>query len=356
MSAEAEGRSEKPTQKQKDKFRKEGSVAKSVEVNTFAQYLTGLLVISFAGIFIFRALADITVHALEQVPHAPRGDTTFVMLNEYALHLAVPLIPILAIIWLGIFAVNVAQFGFKISWKAIEPKWQKLNVFKNFKNIMISSRAIMELAKSVVKIIVLGTITWHVMQPIFEEFTQLYQLSPVQIGGVMWEYARTLWIQFILFVLVLAAIDASWQRYSLNQKMKMTKSQVKDEMKQAEGDPMVKGKQRSRNLQFMKSLMLQNVKDADVVITNPTHFAVALGYKHGQMDAPKVLAKGVDYLALSIRKQARKHAIPIVENKPLARALYYAGDIGAEIPERLFRPVAEILAWIFRLNKERNVV
>ncbi len=354
MSAETEGRTEKPTQKQKEKFRNEGQVAKSVEVNTLAQYVMGFIMLSTMGPLLFRRMMETLSSTFGNLSQHIVNFYPIETMQSFALHVMLVLTPVFLFLWLGVFLANVAQFGFKVSWKAIQPKMQKFNVIANLKNQLFSMKSIIELAKSLIKIFILSFFIYKVAQSLFEVYPQLFYFTPAQSGIFIWSVIKQVWWVFIIFMLILGAVDGWWQRHQLNEKMKMTPSQVKDEYKQREGDPHVKRQIKSRQFRFIQELMKKNMSEADVVITNPTHFAVALSYKHGSMNVPKVVAKGVDHLALSIRKTARNNSIPIVENRRIARSLYFTTDIDQEIPEEFYRPVAEILAFVFRLNSKKR--
>ncbi|MCB1052353.1 MAG: flagellar biosynthesis protein FlhB [Acidobacteria bacterium] len=354
MSAADEGRTEKATSKQKEKFRNEGQVPKSVELNSLAQYVVGYVLLSAGGMLAFNLLAEIMTQSFQQVRFNGLGSQWGTFQIEIAIKTILLLTPPLLALFLSVILINVAQFGFNVSADPLKPKWGKLNAFANLKNVLISPRAFMELGKSLAKILILSYLVWLVFEDVAEEFTMLSSLSSWNIGIAIWGYAARIWVYFILFMLTLGLIDGAYQRYQLNEKMKMTPDQVKDEMKQSEGDPKVKSRQRQKAMQFFKQVMAQNIRQAQVVITNPTHYAIALQYQPGSLGAPKVVAKGSDYLAMRIRKIARQHQIPIVENRPLARGLFFQCEVGSEIPNTYFRPVAEILAWIFKLNKQRG--
>ncbi len=353
MSATDEGRTEQATEKQREKFRDEGSVAKSNELNSFVSFFAGFAVLSLMGAHIALSIGEMMRHAFQNLNAISLAENlqtlNFYYFKRYMLLLA----PIFLALFVSVAAVNIAQFGFKISWKAIKPKFSKVNPFANFRKVLLSANSLFELIKSVVKITMLTLLTFWAIRPLMNEFVSMLQLTPLQTAMKTWEYVEIVWMVIIVFMLALGLADFSWQKYQLEEKMKMKPQDVEDEMKQSFGDPEIKRRQRQKGRQLLQSLAAQKTEEADVVITNPTHFAVALRYKHAQMGAPKVMAKGVDYVALRIRKQARHANIPIVENRGLARALYYSVEMDQEIPEKLFRPVAEILAFIYKLNKER---
>lgn len=352
MSAEDEGRTETATAKKRSKFREEGSVAKSQELGSFSQFLLAYIVMTAFGGTMAITLSHIMIYGLSHI--RIDLDTELIPLGMmYLSQTFLLLMPLFAALVVGAIAIARVQFDFQISWKAIAPKWNKVNPFTNFKKVLISKHSMMELLKSVTKLLVLSYMTWLVVKPMIGEFLVMYQFTPIQIGLKTWEVATQIWLLIIFFMGVLGVGDFVFQKRQLEEKMKMTKQEIKDEVKQQEPDPMVRNKILMRGRQILQGLMGKATAKADVVITNPTHFAIALSYKHGSMGAPKVVAKGMDHLALKMRKLARTNRVPIVENRGLARALYFSTDVGAEIPDTLFKPVAEILAFIYKLNRER---
>lgn len=353
MSAEDEGRTEKATGKQRDKFREEGSVAKSNELGSFSQFLVAYIVLGLFGSYIAIGLGDLMIFGLTHLNFSV-ADNLFQLAALYVTKSLMLLGPLFAALVFGAVAISRVQFDFRVSWKAIKPKFNKINPFGNFKKVLITTNSLMELGKSLVKLTVLSFLVWLVVKPMMTELLLMYQFTPMQIGIRTWDIARQIWLLVILFMGVLGIGDFLWQKRQLEEKMKMTKQQIKDEYKQQESDPQMKAKLMQRGRQMLQSLMQQATSQADVVITNPTHFAVALSYKHGQMNAPKVVAKGMDHLAMKLRKMARQKEVPIVENRGLARALYHSTEVGASIPDNLFKPIAEILAFIYKLNTKKG--
>jgi len=351
VSAEDEGRTESATSKKREKFRDEGSVAKSQELGSFSQFLVAYFALIYSGKSIVFGLGEMMVFMFENLGMDPTQNIQKLAIF-YTLRAIILLLPLFAALMIGAVAIARLQFSFKVSWKAIAPKWSKVNPITNFKKVLISKQSLMELGKSLAKLVVLTFLTWTVVKPEIPDFLLMYQFSPAQIGMKTWQLATDIWLLVIMFMGLLGIGDFTFQKYQLEEKMKMTKQEVKDEMKQAEPDPAVRGKILARGREILNSLMQNATKGADVVITNPTHFAVAISYKHGAMGAPKVVAKGKDHLAMKMRKTARLKMIPIVENRGLARAIYFSTEVGAEIPETLFKPVAEILAFIYKLGKE----
>jgi flagellar biosynthetic protein FlhB len=263
------------------------------------------------------------------------------------------ILPTLAGLWAASLLVNYLQVGFELTPSALSPKAGRLNPANGVKRIL-SLRGSIELLKAFIKIIISGAIAWSVLASRLPDLT-LAAHAPLKAGlllagSILSELA---WKLALLF-LGLGVGDFFWQRYEFEQNLKMTKQEVKDEFRQSEGDPQVKAKRRAKHRRLVQVRMAAEVARADVVTTNPTHFAVALRYDARRMRAPKVVAKGQDYWAKRIVAVARRHHVPVVENKPVARALYKMVEVGREIPPALYRAVAEILAALYKLRVRRG--
>lgn len=360
MADSAQEKTEQPTGKRLGEARDKGQVPKSTEVNSFFALLIGSAIIyltqkTFGGHFLdFMRdnFSNITIHSIDK-------DTlreTFVRgVSELAL-LTLPILIGLVIIGL---MTNISQFGLNFSLEAVKPKFSKLNAVKGIKNVFFSQRSFVELLKSLVKMIMVGMIAYPILTKLVEKSTTLTDFQPEEILRFMADSAfAIIWKVSIAFA-VLAAIDLWFQRWRYKKELRMSKQEVKEENKQVEGDPLVKSKIKSKQFSLARQRMMKNVPNADVVITNPTHFAVALEYKTGQTGAPRVVAKGVDRVALKIKEVAKEHNVPIYEDKPLARALYKYCDVGDEIPTNLFKAVAQILAYLFKqknAKKKKSIV
>lgn len=259
--------------------------------------------------------------------------------------------PIMLIAMLGGVASNYMQVGFLYSPEAIHMKLSKLNPIEGFKKIY-SIRALVEMLKSLLKIslvsIVVFTVLWSSMDDVMT-------LALIPITDSL-SFVSSLTVRIGIFVsillLFLSLLDYMYQKYDHEKNIRMSKQDIKDEYKNIEGDPKIKSKIKEKQRQMAMQRMMQEVPKADVVITNPTHFAVALKYDAENMDAPVVVAKGVDFIAQKIKGIAKEHAIITVENRPLARALYDQAEIGTEVPEELFKAVAEVLAYVYRIKNK----
>jgi flagellar biosynthetic protein FlhB len=331
--------------------RKRGQVALSREIPS------ALILITLLGVFYFagsRVLGDMThlfsrffgqLHSARLRTISDAGTLAAELCQECFRLMAPMVLPLLVAGLLG----NVLQVGFEMHLEPLAPKLSKLNPLAGVKRI-VSLRGLVELVKSLAKIVFVAAIAWSVVSGYLTEFPTLVRRD---IAGI-WEFTHTAAVQIIFFVclamIVLGVLDYAYQRWQYEESLKMTKQEVRDERKQAEGDPQVKSRIRSLQRQAAYHRMIAEVPKADVVITNPTHLAVALRFDPTEMAAPRVVAKGADHLAERIRDIAREHDVPLVENKPLAQALYKLAEPGDTIPVELYRAVAEVLAYVYRLK------
>jgi flagellar biosynthesis protein FlhB len=351
--AEAPGqeRTERATGKRRMEARKRGQVALSREIPSALTLVTVLGVFYFAGARVLDDLMRIFSGFFGQL-HTARlrtiSDAGALAADLFQSCLLL-LIPMVLPLLLAGLAGNLLQIGFEIHAEPLAPKLSKLNPLAGLKRIC-SLRGLVELAKSIVKIGFIGAIAWSVVSGYRAEFPTLVRRD---LGGI-WEFTHTaaFWILFYvgLAMIVLAVLDYAYQRWQHEQSLKMTKQEVKDERKQTEGDPQIKARIRSLQRQAAYHRMIAEIPQADVVITNPTHLAVALRFDPAEMAAPRVVAKGADHIAARIREIAREHGVPLVENPPLAQALYKVADPGDTIPVDLYRAVAEVLAYVYRLR------
>lgn len=344
-------RTEKATAKRRQQAREKGQVAQSREVSSVIILMTALGLFYFSGSWMLLNLGNIlsgvyqslgTLH-LDSVPDV---STFLIKIAKLSFRIIAPLFLLLVVA--GI-AANGLQFGFGLYPKKLAPKLTQINPASGVKRIF-SLKSLVEAVKSVLKIIVVGWIAYGVISGHLKEFPALVDLDVGQILVFMGQVAFQIALYVCLALVVMAALDFIYQRWQYEENLKMTKQEVKDEHKQAEGDPKVKSRIRSLQREVAMRRMMESVPEADVVITNPTHLAIALRFDSKNMIAPRVVAKGADHLAERIRKIAGEHSVPIVENKPLAQALYRMVELGEYIPAELYRAVAEVLAYVYRLK------
>ncbi|MCE5198773.1 MAG: flagellar biosynthesis protein FlhB [Armatimonadota bacterium] len=347
-----EDRTEAPTQRRRQDAREEGRVCRSVELNSATILLCGLLVIKYTGPMLTQRLKAV---AIESLAHFPSHDFSIAEANSYLVRLLLQVGPAIMPLLLGValvgFVSNVIQVGFVFSTKSLAFKGNRLNPLSGIAR-MFSMQAAVELLKSIAKISVIGFLVYTFIRSKYSEIAGLvggsYFTSCRVIGDLTWSVL----LRAATALFIIAALDYMFQRYQLEKSLKMTKQEVKDDMKKSEGDPMVKGRIRQRQREMSQRRMMQEVPKADVVVVNPTHYAVALKYDPERSPAPIVVAKGCDFIAKRIREIAEENNVPIVENIQLARALHASVEIGDEIPADLYHAVAEILAYVYKLSKK----
>jgi len=355
--AEQDGqeKSEQPTSKKLLDTREKGQVARSQELNSLAVFTTGLLVLFFTKDYLGDKLWGMSTYIFSSVDTLELSAN---ILSMYALKAMLFFITAIFPVLLGIVIISLVvgygQVGFKITPKALMPKANKLNPIKGFKNSFLSTRPLFELLKSTAKLGAIGLFSYFILEDMIVNAIGLVNFTIIEIVDYMLDNSvEFLWRVSLVYV-VIAAIDFVYQKKKFIKEQKMTKQEVKEENKQLEGDPQIKSQIRSKQMEIAGKRMLQDVPTADVVITNPTHVAVALKYEIGTTAAPKVVAKGKDLLAQKIKKIAKENNVPMHEDVELARALYKACDVGYEIPDNLFKAVAQILAYIFKLKEEKK--
>ncbi|RUS46501.1 flagellar biosynthesis protein FlhB [Cohnella sp. AR92] len=347
-------KTEKATPKKREDARKKGQVAHSQEIGSSLQLIVSVSILMVLGSFFWdRILAMFSDTLLHRLPMDVTKGNVMDMFKRYALQMLLFLSPI----FIGAIIVALASSYFQVGWLfTLEPmkfKLTSLNPISGFKRIF-SSRALVELGKSILKLLAISIIVYLVLWSERDSVMALAHVPIIDIFAYAGSLVTRLGLMVAVLLFILAIGDFYYQKYSYEKSLKMSKQDIKDEYKNAEGDPKIKGKIRERQRRMAIMRMMQEVPNADVIITNPTHFAVAIKYDSTNMDAPKVIAKGQDYLALRIREIAKANEVIIMENKPLARALYERTEVGETIPADLFQAVAEILAYIYRLKGKRK--
>ena len=347
-------KTEKATPRRLNKTREEGNVWKSQELTKTMGLISGLVALTlwlgFIGTEMGILIRYFLSTALTSFSPTPAG--VMELFQFVSISIAKMLLPILFIIGLVAFVVLRVQVGKLWTTKVFEPKLSKFNPISGLKRMFFSLGTWGRMAKSVLHAIFIGFAPWLVIRKEMENFSSLYEVSAEGLTV----YILTLGLKVVLYALVpmicLTVFDYFWSKYQYAENIKMTKDEIKDEQKMTEGDPQIKQKQRQKMMQVMGQRMMQQVPKADVIITNPTHLAIAIRYNSLEAPAPVVLAKGADKVAEKIREIAREHNIPIRENKPLARALYKQVQIGDMIPEELYQAVAAILAQIWKTRPQ----
>ncbi len=346
-----DSKTEEPTEKRLSQARDEGQWAVSQELKHLAVLFAGTLIVAWFSPWMATRLQGMLIPAIE-APHLIRVTTVEelqTLMGEWSLGLFLIMAGPWALLLVAIFSTSQLQQGWMMVTKNLKPDLKKLNPLQGFKRIF-SPKSVIELVKSVAKIIVVGGVGAMVIIPRLDDMPALIGMELGPIALYIHDAVTQLLLWSLAPIALIAAADYFYQRHTFMKNMRMAKFEVKDEHKQAEGDPLVKGKIRSLRMQKARQRMMAAVPTADVVVTNPTHFAVALKYDQETMQAPVLVAKGVDALAKRIREEADKHEVPIVENPPLARALYATVDLDREIPPEHYKAVAEVIGYVMRLK------
>lgn len=349
-------KTEPATPKKLSDARKEGQVAKSKEIANCLGLLFLFLLLKFWVGTMGTQFMGLYKSFYEKIPTTvtfwygfmPEQDVKLIF-QEMLLQVLLILAPILVLGVIIALVSDIPQVGWKPTTKPMQPKLSKLNPISGFKRFF-SVNSLMELVKAIAKIGLIIYICYSYLKDKWPILFNLYDMDLMQAIALIGDIVTTLGIRISLFYMVIAVADFAFQKYKFKEDMKMSKQEVKDEYKQAEGDPQVKAKIRGKMREASQRRMMQSLPQADVVITNPTHYAVAIKYDPNVSDAPIVIAKGEDFLAAKIKEVAKEHKIEIVENKPLARMLYANVDVGQAIPPELYQAVAEVLAFVYHLQ------
>lgn len=354
--AEADGqeKTEQPTGKRIEDSRKKGQVARSKELATFLVLISGVCGLWLVSSFLYRGLREVITRSFV-LTKADLFDIKAMekILLENILSVTWPLVSMFAIVIVMAFVGSIGVGGMNFSSEAMMPKFSKISPANGIKRVF-SLNSVIELVKAILKVVLVGSICFFLITGNIEE---ILAFSTMEITYAVREAINTLfWILlFIVSAMIpIVALDAPFQLWHHMEQLKMTKQEVKEEYKQQEGNPQVKSQMRSMMYQLINRRMMQNIPEADVVVTNPTHYAVALKYDQFGLTAPTVVAKGVDDIAEKIKEIARESEVMIIPAPPLARALYYTTDLDEEIPRGLFAAVAQVLAYVFQMKQFRK--
>jgi flagellar biosynthetic protein FlhB len=346
-------KTEQATPKRREDARKKGQVAKSAEVNSAFVLLLGLGILYFGGMSLYSkitgSMREIFINStkfsftLQDIQHL-----FSVMIYNIGLVLFPVMLGLMVIGMVG----SISQVGFLLTPEPLTPKFDRLNPFNGLKRIIISKRSLVELLKGLIKIGVIGFVGWLSVRSFLNESLPLMDSDVATILSFLCRASISVAFKIALVMLGLAGLDYLVQRRLFENEIKMTKEEVKEEMKQLEGDPLIRSRIRSIQRQLARKRMMAEVPKAAVVITNPTHLAIALKYEVGEQNAPKVVAKGADLIAEKIRTIAKDNDVPIIEDKPLAQLLYKSVEVDQFIPEALYQAVAQVLAYIYKLKNK----
>lgn len=354
MAEESSGqeKTEDPTERRLQEARTKGDIAKSMEIPSAFVLLAGLMTIYLMRGYMMQNFSVLTsyylgnAHSFNIIPDNIVGIT-----SECLKRGAVIVGPVMLAVFIAALVANYAQIGFIFTTEKLTPDLKKIDPIQGFAK-KFSLQSLAELTKSLFKIGIIGYVAFREIRNSFHSFLPLMDQEPYQILAFAGSTAFWIFLKCALVIALLAAFDYAFQRWQFMKKMKMSKQEVKEEAKMTEGDPQVKGRIRAIQMEMARKRMMDEVPSADVVITNPTRLAIALRYDSDAMSAPQVIAKGAGAIAQRIREVAAENNVPMIEDKPLARALYKAAAVDQPVPENLYQAVAEVLAYVYSMRRK----
>jgi flagellar biosynthesis protein FlhB len=344
-------RTEQATPRKREEARKKGQIAKSREIPSVAILMAGVSILFLSGSFIFHQLSVLMVRFLRQMGSGLSPADVQTLNLDLVRSVLLILSPVLIAVAAASILSHMAQSGALFSMEILEPDWSKISLIKGFKRIL-SAQSLMELPKALLKMLIIGGVAWSTISNEWPRILLLTGQGPASIFQTLVSVSWTLFLKTGLVMMALAVLDYLFQRRAHDKSLRMTKQETKEESKLTEGDPLIKSRIRGIQRQLARRRMMAEVPKADVIITNPTHLAVALAYRSKEMAAPQVVAKGAGHVAEKIREIGRSHRIPLIENKPLAQTLFKTVDLGKTIPSSLYQAVADILAYVYRIKKK----
>ena len=357
MSQQSGDKTEKATPKKRREAREKGQVFKSTELATALSLIAMFGTLSILGSSMMDRLGEYLTSVFgagKSLPDVWTISSVQPLMLNAVINMFLILLPVLGVAFMAGLVFNYLQVGFLFSTKAMAPKFSRINMIEGFKRIF-SKNTLIELLKSLFKLAALGYIAYTEYQEQVDKVPMLMKTGLTGSIVAMLDILFSLAFKLGLALAVFGPLDFLYQWWKYEKDLRMSKQEIKDEYKLTEGDPQIKGKIRQKQRQMSSLRMMRAVAQADVVITNPTHYAVALAYEEGKHNAPLIVAKGKDLVAQRIREKARENHVEIVENKPLAQQLYFFCEVGDEVPEKMYQAVAEILAYIYRIkNKTRG--
>ncbi|MEK9943259.1 MAG: flagellar biosynthesis protein FlhB [Gammaproteobacteria bacterium] len=343
-------KTEEPTGKRLSKAREEGQIARSSEINIAASVISVALFLFLFGNSLLGNVANVFAKGLvfdaQSVlePQVAAGRLEDVMLEVFF-----AILPLLLLTGSVIIVCSGLIGGYNFSWKALQPKASKFNPISGLKR-MFGTRSLVELAKAIAKFALVGGVAYFLIANSIVEFAEISRMALEPGITASASLVTTAFLVAATTLIIIALIDAPYQAYKHNEQMKMTKKEVKDERKDTDGSPEIKQRIRQKQREVYTARMMEAIAEADVVITNPEHFAVALAYDPSSDDPPRVVAKGADYTAQRIRERAKEEGVPLFQSPVLARALFFTTEVQGFIPEPLFEAVAQVIAYIFNIN------
>ena len=359
MASENESGTEKteePTAKRKGKIRNEGNVPVSKELNSASILVAGIIALTVWGSELKSNLAYFMRVTFEESSRITlTTETVYAYFSVGIVEILVMLLPMLLVFMFTGVIINLVQFGYKFTTKPLKPKFaQVLNLVKGLKKVFFSLSALVNLLRSLIKLIIIGYVGYLTIEEQIDSFIPLIEKSVEEIFAHTADAVMLLLIRITALLLVMAIVDVIYTRWKHNRDNKMTKQEVEDEVKDRDIDPKIKQQIMKRQVEIVMKSMMKEVPKADVIITNPIHVAIAISYNQTKNSSPIVVAKGLRLIADKIKSIATENEIPIVESPPLARSLYKKVDIGQELPEEFFKAVAEILAFVYKMNEKAS--
>ncbi|MBW2617259.1 MAG: flagellar biosynthesis protein FlhB [Deltaproteobacteria bacterium] len=355
MPEGSQDKSEKATPKRRREARRKGNVAKSKELPSVAVLMAGMGVLAYTGSHFYTHLSGIMATALTQAGTLNMGaGEGMAYFHQLALVMAKMLAPVLLAVFVVALLTNYFQVGALLTFEPLMPKLNKINPLSGFKR-MFSLRTMVETIKAVCKIIIIAYVAYVTVRGELDTMTTLTALEPIQIMVFILKTAFKIFVRCCVLIFILAVLDYIYQKWQHEKSLRMSKQEIKDEFKQREGDPLVKSRIRQIQRQMAGRRMMEAVPEADVVVTNPIHLAVALTYENSDMEAPQLVAKGAGLVAEKIKELAQKHGVAMVENKPLAQALFRL-EVGQVIPIELYQTVAEVLAYVYQVKEKKSAL
>jgi flagellar biosynthesis protein FlhB len=343
-------RTEQPSSKKLEDARAKGDVVRSVEVRNTAVLFGSLCVLSVGTVFVVKLLVPLLSDLLGNANDIALDESSAINFGQTLIFkMLLALSPVLGIMVFAALAGGVLQGPLVLSWNKLTPKWSGLSPIAGFKRIF-GLMSFIEFGKTLLKFTAVGIAVVYFAYPSHESATQLVASEPMAWLALIKSICVKLFSVVIIIMLVIAAADIALQYFNFMKRMRMTKQEIKEEQKESEGDPILKSRIRNIRMSRARKRMMAAVPTADVVITNPTHFAVALKYTHGEMSAPVVVAKGADHIAAKIRALAAENKVPLVENPPLARTLYATVEVDQPIKPEHYKAVAEVISYILKLK------
>lgn len=354
FAGDAGEKTERATPQRRREARQEGQVARSVELTSAVSLLAGIILLRITAPRFWGSWMNLMSQSFRSagtLDLSKQGQVMDLLHQNLVLFLNL-MGPLLGAVMVAGAGVGFAQVGPMFLPKLLLPNFGRINPIEGFKRLW-SLKALVEAGKSLLKLVIVGAVAYHATRGVVDKVAQLTQTEVVTIPAVVGQIVFNLAIQVAILFVLLAFLDYLFQRFDFEKSIRMSREEIKQEFRNQEGDPLIRSQLRQRGRALAMRRMMQDVPTADVVVTNPTHFAVALKYESSTMGAPEVVAKGQDEMARRIREVARDAGVPLIENQPLARALYRQVEIGTEVPADLFRAVAEVLAAVYRLREQQ---